>query len=459
MPRASLILTIVLSCAVMLAAQGVTPLQVTVSESERAELAAQVKTEFRHAWSSYRRLAWGHDELKPVSGEVRDWYPPSVVYMTPVDALDTMLLMDLKAEAADAQSVILDRLSFDLDASVQVFEVTIRLLGGLITAFQMTHEPKFLALAEDLGQRLLPAFDTPTHMPYRFVHLRTGAKQDKVSNPAEIGTLMLEFGALSKLTNKPIYYDTAKRAIVELASRSSKTTGLVGENVDVETGQWVSPKAHIGGGIDSYYEYLLKCDRLFGDADCARIGRDGIVAINKYLADETPGGLWYGEADMNTGQRTASIYGALHAFLPTVFVLNGDLARAKRLQESNFKMWMLAGIEPEELDYKANRVVSPGYALRPENAESAYYLYRATGDQVYLAMGRQMLRDLMAYCRVENGYTTLTSVVTKEKGDRMHSFLLAETFKYLYLLFAPASTLDFNAVTFNTEAHPLWRTW
>ena len=459
MSRAPLVILVVALSVAVLTAQGVVPSQAPVTAAERVELAAQVKAEFQHAWSNYRRLAWGHDELKPVSGTVHDWYPPAVVQMTPVDALDTMLLMSLKAEAADAQGVILDRLSFDLDASVQVFEVTIRLLGGLNTAYQMTHEPRFLALAEDLGTRLLPAFDTPTHMPYRFVHLRTGAKRDKLSNPAEIGTLVLEFGTLSKLTKKPIYFDTAKRAIVELANRSSKTTGLVGETIDVETGQWTSPKAHIGGGIDSYYEYLLKCERLFGDADCGRIGREGIAAINKFLADETPGGLWYGEADMNTGRRTASIYGALQAFLPTVFVLNGDVDRARRLQLSNFRMWTLNGIEPEELDYRTMTVVSPGYALRPENAESAYYLYRATGDPQYLAQGRQMLRDLIAYCRVDAGYTTLTSVVTKAKGDRMHSFLLAETFKYLYLLFAPASTLDFNAVTFNTEAHPIWRTW
>jgi mannosidase alpha-like ER degradation enhancer 2 len=448
--RASLFTIVAPLFVIALSAQGVVPTLPPVSDAERVALASQVKTEFQHAWSNYRRLAWGHDELKPVSGTVHDWYPPAVVQMTPVDALDTMLLMNLKTEAADAQGVILERLSFDLDASVQVFEVTIRLLGGLITSYQMTHEPRFLTLAEDLGRRLLPAFDTPTHLPYRFVHLRTGATRDKISNPAEIGTLILEFGTLSKLTKNSIYYDTAKRAIVELANRSSKATGLVGESIDVETGQWTSPKAHIGGGIDSYYEYLLKCERLFGDADCGRIGRAGIAAINKYLADDLPGGLWYGEADMNTGRRTASIYGALHAFLPTVFVLSGDVDRARRLQMSNFRMWTLNGIEPEELDYRTMSVVSAGYALRPENPESAYYLYRATGDAQYLAQGRQMLRDLVAYCRVDNGYTTLTSVVTKAKGDRMHSFLLAETFKYLYLMFAPASTLDFNAVTFNT---------
>jgi len=434
-------------------------LSATVTDAERTALAAEVKKEFQHAWAGYRKLAWGHDELKPVSATPHDWYPPSVVYMTPVDSLDTMLMMGLTAEAADAQAVILERLTFDLDASVQVFEVTIRLLGGLITSYQMTKEPRYLALAEDLGRRLLPAFQSATGMPYRFVHLRTGVKNGRVSNPAEIGTLILEFGALSKLTKKPIYFDTAKRAIVELSNRASKTTGLLGEGIDVESGQWTNPKSHIGGGIDSYYEYLLKCERLFGDADCGRIGRAGVEAIKKHLEDDVASGLWYGEADMNSGKRTATIYGSLHAFLPTVFVLNGDLPRAKRLQESNFKMWTHAGIEPEEFDYAQMRVVSASYALRPENAESAYYLYRATGDAQYLAQGRQMFRDLVAHCRVANGYTTLRSVVTKEKTDRMHSFLLAETFKYLYLLFAPASALDYNAVTFNTEAHPIWRTW
>ncbi len=73
-------------------------------------------------------------------------------------------------------------------------------------------------------------------------------------------------------------------------------------------------------------------------------------------------------------------------------------------------------------------------------------------------LGRTFLDDLIKYCRTDNGYTVLRDVVTKEKGDRMHSFLLAETLKYLYLLFEPEA-LDFNHVVFNTEAHPLRRTW
>jgi ER degradation enhancer, mannosidase alpha-like 2 len=170
------------------------------------------------------------------------------------------------------------------------------------------------------------------------------------------------------------------------------------------------------------------------------------------------GGLWYGEADRVTGRRTATTYGALHAFLPAVFAISGDIARARRLQESGLRMWTLVGVEPEVLDYRSMKVVSPGYPLRPEIIESAYTLYQVTKDPAYLAMGRQFFEDLKRFCRTDSGYTTLKSVVTKEKGDIMPSYFLAETLKYLYLLFAPEA-LDFSRVVFNTEAHPLRRTW
>jgi hypothetical protein len=436
----------------------VRPKAQTISANDRAALAARVRAEFEHAWSSYKRLAWGHDELNPVSRTPHDWYPPAIVYMTPVDALDTMTLMGLTDEAGATRAYILEHLSFDQDVSVQVFEVTIRLLGGLISAYQMSGEPKFLALAQDLGNRLMPAFGSPTGMPYRFVNLRTGKTDGGASNPAEIGTLMLEFGALGKLTNRSEFYDKAKRAITEVYRRRHPTTGLVGEEISVETGAWTSTASHIGGGIDSYYEYLLKCQKLFGDADCGAMWRDGIEAVNQYLADDGPTGLWYGVADMATGARTATTYGSLEAFLPAVLALGGDLDRARRLADSNFRMWTLHGIEPEAIDYKEMHATVESYQLRPEIVESIYYLYQYTRDPRYLAMGRTILENLIKYCRTEDGYTVLTSVVTKEQGDRQHSFFLAETLKYLYLLFTP-DAVSLDRVVFNTEAHPLTRTW
>lgn len=423
---------------------------------DRAALAAQVRGEFLHAWQGYKKYAWGHDELMPLSHAPHDWHSRTL-YMTPVDALDTMLLMGLKEEAERTKEFLVENLSFDKDISVKNFEITIRILGGLLSAHQMTGDRRLLALAEDLGNRLLPAFDSPTGMPYMYVNLKTGKTSGSRSNPAEIGTLILEFGTLARLTKRDVFHDKAKKALVQLYSRRAKT-GLVGEEIDVETGEWASPTSHVGGGIDSYYEYLLKCERLFGDQECRKMWRQSVRALNKHLADDGPTGLWYGEADMTTGKRTSATYGALHAFLPGVLALGGDRGRARRLQASGFRMWTLHGIEPEVLDYRAMRVVSPGYQLRPEIMESAFYLHHDTKDPRYLEMGRVFLNDLVRHCRTDSGYTTLKSVVTKEKGDKMPSYFLAETLKYLYLLFAPEA-VELDKVVFNTEAHPLRRTW
>jgi mannosidase alpha-like ER degradation enhancer 2 len=429
----------------------------TARTAPEPDQAATVRAAFLHAWQGYERYAWGHDQLLPLSLGARDWYPASLV-MTPVDAFDTMLLMGLREEAARAKALILDSLSFDRDFPVQVFEVTIRLLGGLITAYQMDGDPRFLTLARDVADRMLPAFRSRTGMPYRFVNLRTGAVSGPVSNPAEVGTLMLEFGTLSKLAGDGRYYDTAKRAVVTLFERRSPI-GLVGGTINVETGAWEDRESHITGGIDSYYEYLLKSWLLFGDSTFKQMWDVSIAAANRYLPDERPNGYWYSHVNMDTGERTATRFGALDAFLPAVLAKGGDIPRAGRLMRSVYLMWTTFGIEPEELDYVTMQPVSAGYVLRPEAIESAYYLYRLTGDRGYREMGRVMVDSLLHYTRAPSGFAALRSVVTKERRDQMESFFLAETLKYAYLLFAPPATLDFDAVVFNTEAHPIWRTW
>lgn len=429
-----------------------------VDEAEAARLAEQVKAETRHAWQGYMQFAKGHDDLKPISGQPRDWYEKSLL-MSPVDALDTLILLGLDKEATEARELIATQLSFDHDMYVQNFEITIRLLGGLISGYQLSGDERLLKLAEDLGKRLLPVFESKTGLPYTHVNLRTGKVRGTVSNPAETGTLLIEFGALSKLTGNPIYYDKAKRALTETFNRRSKI-GLVGLNINVETGEWTNPTSHIAGGIDSYYEYLFKCWKLFGDADCKRMWDESIGPINQYLADEVrEGELWYGYADMNTGKRTQTTYGALDAFMPGLLAFGGDLERAKRLQESGLKMWRLHGIEPEAIDYGKMEVTSPGYPLRPEIVESAYYLHHYTGDARYRGMGKEFFEDFVRHTRTEHGFAALKDVRSKEKNDSMESFLFAETFKYYYLLFAPKTALDFDAVVFNTEAHPIRKTW
>jgi ER degradation enhancer, mannosidase alpha-like 2 len=426
-------------------------------DAHAREVAERVKAEFMHAWNGYRQFAWGHDALKPLSKTPHDWYGESLL-MTPVDALDTLILMKLDGEADVARNLIATELSFDRDIYVKNFEITIRLLGGLLSSYQLTGDKRLLALAEDLGNRLLPAFDSPTGLPYVYVNLRTGQVRDPISNPAETGTLLLEFGTLSKLTGKPVFYDKAKRALVETYKRRSPI-GLVGSSINVETGAWIDPDSHISGGIDSYYEYLWKCWLLFGDKECLEMWNASIPAVHKYLADEVRGELWYGHVDMATGKRTETTYGALDAFFPALLALSGDLPRARQLQASSFKMWKLHGIEPEVIDYKTMRATALTYHLRPEIIESTYYLYHSTRDPEYRRMGETIFNDFVKHCRTETGYAALQNVITKEKRDEMESFALAETFKYFYLLFASPETLDFDKVVFNTEAHPLRRTW
>ncbi|NJD18784.1 MAG: glycoside hydrolase family 47 protein [Gemmatimonadetes bacterium] len=414
--------------------------------------AAEVRAAFLHAWRAYETYAWGHDALRPLSRGWRDWYA-STLLMTPVDAYDTLLLMGLDAEARRAKELILDSLSFDRDMMVQVFEVNIRILGGLLSAYQMDGDERWLELATDLADRLLPAFTSPTGLPWVRVNLSTGAVEGSENNPAEIGTLTLEFGLLSDLTGDSRYRDAVKGAVTRLhAQRSS--LGLVGSVVDVQNGDWLDPTSHVRGGIDSYYEYLLKAWLLFGDEDLLMMWRAGRDALQAHLAHEVDGRLWYGQADMLTGQRTGTRFGALDAFLPAVLALGGDVERAARLQESVAFMWETFGVEPESFAYVTLELGYPAYPLRPEAIESAYYLFMLTGQERWREMGKDMFRRVVAATRVETGFAHLKDVRTGEKDDAMESFFLAETLKYAWLLAMP-DALDFDAVVFNTEAHPL----
>ncbi len=431
--------------------------QSTFSPEEKERLAASVREEFAHAWTGYKKYAWGHDALRPISKTGFNWYSAPLL-MAQIDALDTMILMGFKAEADSTREYILTHLSFDHDMYVKAFEINIRLLGGLLSSYQLTGDERFLKLARDLGDRLIPIFQSPTGLPYVEVNLRTGAVRGTKTNPAEIGTYLIEFGTLTRLTGEAKYYNYAKYALLNLYERRSDI-GLYGDGIDCVSGEWTGTTSHISACIDSYFEYLVKGALMFEDTDCLAIWREAQAALKTYVADSTASGLWYGRVDMNTGKRTATIAGALDAFYPAVLVLAGDSKQAAALQESFFTMWKRHGLEPAEFDYTTMKAVKPGYYLNPEIMESAFYLYRATGDQRYLAMGKVFLDSLEAYCRTDGGYAELKNVVTKEKMDRMETYFLAETLKYLYLLFAPENTVNLDGLFFNTEAHPLRKTW
>ena len=419
---------------------------------DKAEMANRVKAEFLHAWNGYKKYAWGYDALQPLSKKPHNWYKKSLL-MTPVDAFDTMILMDLTEEAKETKELIFKNLDFDVDMDVQNFEVSIRILGGLLSAYELDGDRRFLSLAEDLAKRLMKAFNSPSGMPFRYVNLKTGATSGAISNPAEIGTYLIEYGTLSKHTGNPEYYNTAMKAMAALYELRSPIN-LTAEGINVETNKVTNPVSHISGCIDSYLEYMLKGSILFNDKQLTAMWKPTIEAVNKYLADQSNDTLWYGQSDMYTGKRTGTNYGALDAFFAGTLAIDNDLKRAEALQKSNYLMWMQNGVEPESMNYKTMKVVNGSYILRPENFESTYYLYKYTNDPKYLEMGKNMFESLVKSCRTEEAYAAINDVRTMEKKDYMESFFFAETLKYAFLLFDDSGKIDFHKVIFNTEAHP-----
>lgn len=418
----------------------------------KKEMITKVKGAASHAWAGYMAYAWKMDDLEPLTKKGKNWYKHSML-MTPVDAFDSFVMMGLTREAEEAKDLMFTAAHYDIDNDVQVFEVTIRVLAGLITAYEKEGNPQFLKLAKDLADRMMPAFNTPTGMPYRYVNLKTAKLRDSINNPAEIGTLMMEFGQLSKHTGDNKYYNAAKKAIMAVYNRRSKL-GLAGERINVMTGEWVSTRSHISGYIDSYYEYLYKSWILFKDKDFKKPFEVHNKAIKKYLLAKTPNGTFMRVVDMHTGKQLATTYGALDAFYAGLCAYTGDVKTAKTIQEANYYMWTKFGLEPEEFDFSNDSIRSAYYILRPENIESCFYLYRLTRDDKYLWMGKRMVDDIIQYCKTDDAYASLKNVLTKEKTNSMQSFFFAETLKYAYLLFAEDSAFDFKTAVFNTEAHP-----
>ena len=427
--------------------------QKAYTNREKAVQCNQIREACRYAWKGYKKYASGYDALMPISKKGHNWYRTSFL-MTPMDAFDTFYLLGLKKEAKEAREMVVSGLRFNVDQDVQLFEINIRMMGGLLSAYELSGDMKLLELATDLGRRLLPAFNSPTGMPYRYVNLLTGKTRDSLSNPAEIGTYLLEFGKLTQYTHDSAFYQVAKKAAFEVFKRRSDID-LVGTTINVNTGEWRNTESQIGARIDSYYEYLYKAWLLFGDRDCRQAWEIHNKAIRKYLLTEVPSGWYFTRVDMKSGKETHPYYGALDAFYAGILALSGDTATAAKIQRGNFYMWTTFNIEPEEFDFRNDSICYPEYSLRPENIESCFYLYRQTHNEEYLRMGQRMINDILQKCRTDAGYAEIKNVRTLEKSDSMESFFLAETLKYAYLLFAPEHTLDLKKVVFSTEAHPL----
>lgn len=420
--------------------------------SDASMLAEDVKNETIRAWQAYTTYAWGHDELLPLSRGYNNWYDEPM-YISLIDAYSTLKIMGFEDEAARIEAFVADTISFDKDIFVKTFEINIRVLGGLLSMYDLTGNGRILDKARDLADRMMPAFGSPGGLPFYYVNLRTGEVRGEVICVAEAGTFIVEMGVLSYYTEDPKYYQAAKNAAQVIYS-SRSPIGLISQDYNVLTGEALDSLSHVGCFVDSYYEYLYKGWLLFGDPDLKEMWETSIEAINRYIAVETDTTIWYGAANSYTGEQIKSHDVTLwDAFFPLVLISSGDNERAAKSVRTWDGLWSKHGLLPMGYNFHRDEITNPRYYLNPELIESAYYMYHYTDEDEYLEMIKQYWEDIKNWCRTDIAFTHIEDVVTKEQSDQMSTFLFAETLKYFYLAFS-GSEVNPETHVFNTEAHP-----
>uniref|UniRef100_A0A803W761 alpha-1,2-Mannosidase n=1 Tax=Ficedula albicollis TaxID=59894 RepID=A0A803W761_FICAL len=485
----------------------------------------KIREMMKFAWDNYRHYALGKNELRPLSrnGHVGNMFvsklqsrsinrkrqdpspgggrlrggvggsehfsgmehispsaPGGLRGATVIDALDTLYIMELEEEFQEAKQWVEKSFDLNVNGEASLFEVNIRYIGGLLAAFYLTGEEVFKNKALELGEKLLPAFNTPTGIPRGVINLGSGMSWSwgwasaGSSILAEFGTLHLEFLHLSELSGNPVFAEKVM-TIRRVLSRVEKPQGLYPNFLSPVTGSWVQHHVSIGGLGDSFYEYLIKSWLMSDkkDSEAKKMYDDALEAIEKHLVKKSAGGLTY-IAEWRGGILDHKM-GHLACFSGGMIALGAQQEPEERRQRH---MGLAAeitstchesyarsetGLGPEAFRFEAGseatatRLSERYYILRPEVVESYMYLWRLTHQPKYRLWGWQVVQALEKHCRVESGFSGIRDVytTTPTHDNMQQSFFLAETLKYLYLLFCEDDVLSLEDWVFNTEAHPL----
>jgi mannosidase alpha-like ER degradation enhancer 2 len=517
---------------------------------DRAKQLNRVRELFTHGYDNYMAHAFPLAELKPLTCKGGKFSLIDLPLVTLIDTLDTFVIMGnysefkkatnatcsylpIVTEATgfasshkDAQQSRTIRGGFGIDMNVSVFETTIRLVGGLLSAHLMAVDPRLgiyelptrpfsrtgyggavfpdgiftwdyltqlsdppkssaaegqgredssdrahdkapsleqydhclLRLAIDLADRILPAFDTDTGIPYGTINLAHGVPKGEtvVASTAGAGSLLLELEVLSRITGDTRYGDAAFKAMVGLFDRRS-SIGLLGKHINIQTGKWYESTSGVGSNSDSYYEYLIKAYLLFHDSIFLHMFSEAYWAIKEFVQD----GDWFSDVDMYSGKSRRPRSENLQAFWAGMEAQLGYLSSSSQLLNAFYAVWNDMGLFPEEFDYSNWMKGSPippksnfFYPLRPEIIESTYHHYRSSGDQSWLLAGVDFMDAIESKTRVECGFAGVSNLASGALDDSMPSFFLSETAKYLYLLFDESNFVHKHGYVFSTEAHP-----
>jgi len=451
----------------------------------------EIKKEFLYAWRAYKKSAWGKDMLKPLSKSHENWFNMG---LTLIDSLDVLIIMNAKNEIKQSREWIQNELSFDQDNdAINLFECTIRVVGGLISAYTLTSDPLYSDKALDIADRLLPAWSqSQSAIPLSDVNpYRRKARPPKFtqfSSLSEVSTVQLEFRELAVIADDFKFSNPAVKTSKHL-SRLVQNSKLVRMFISPHTGRFQEKDVFtLGARVDSFYEYLLKQwvqsngdekdDYLLEDyLGSVEEIRDKMVAVTTGEKKLT----YIAELQDNKEKTKIGKMDHLVCFLPGTLALGYWFSKQIHVGKSVVPEWHLelaeeiaftchamyeinsCGLAPEitQFDQKGREIfVKPldnFSILRPEAVESWFYLYKITGEQKYRDWGWEFFESLKKNAKLpdDGGYASQENLAGKLKTrDRMESFFLGETMKYLFLLFSDdEQLLPLDKYVFNTEAH------
>ncbi|PPQ89224.1 hypothetical protein CVT25_001303 [Psilocybe cyanescens] len=452
-----------------------------------------VQTIFTESYAAYKKFAFGHDDLSPLSQSFSDgrngWGA------TIVDAMSTMHIMglnDLFSEAVNFSSKI-DFSKSQTSDTVSIFETTIRYLGGLLSAFELSNQqfPILLEKAKEVGDKLTFGWVGDNDIPFGFLDFSTNTPNiGSTSNIAEAGTLSLEFETLSKHTGNQTYANLALKSVSHIANLPAPLPGLAAQGIDPDNGQFVGGYVTWGGGSDSYFEYLIKHARLSNTndnlfADTWHTAVDS--SIKTLLRTSTVGNHVY-LADFDDSRTIRHIGSHLACFHGGNWLFGGRLLNNDTIVKIALDLidgcWNTyagdaTGIGPEAFAFISSDgnftgdglpsadqlafyqkhgyyITASDYILRPEVLESNFYAFRVTGDSKYLDRAASAVASFNKFLQTPTGFAGLNDInnINTSKIDDTESFWFAEVLKYLYLTFDDPNHISLDKFVFNTEAHP-----
>jgi len=343
------------------------------ARSVREQRLQTVRASFTHSWEGYKKNAWMRDEVAPVTGGYRNTFGGWSA--TLVDTLDTLWIVGLKG---DFEMALEDVAKIDFttteEGTLNLFETTIRYLGGLLSAYDLSNGkyPVLLEKANELGGMLYAAFDTPNRMPLTRWDWRSSAvgkpqEADETVLVAEIGSLTLEFTRLSQLTGDPKYFDAIQRITDEFdkVQQDTRLPGMWPVFINAKRLIFDHNTFTLGGMSDSLYEYFPKQHMMLGGLtqQYRKLYEDSIDVIKKYifyrpLTQNNQDVLLSGSARVNVmdkiildpqAQHLACFTGGMVGIGAKIFDRPNDLVIARKLVDGCIWAYnnTVTGIMPE----------------------------------------------------------------------------------------------------------------